>query len=221
MPMTNATMAPSVPPAHTPAPKLSVEQLKQAANLVEDPLAGVAEAFDAKVRAESQPAPVEQQTLTAKPISDLIESDAYDFSIPINASVAYNADSLKIVLKDPNYIARWCHRNEMRQTQVIGRGFRVIQKDEVANFATLEPFLDSQEHFVSMDLVAMKIRKDVYYAGLRAAMVKSLHASNAKKAAEAGAQHATTNLTGSLSAGERNYLQQHQDKPIYNPNIGV
>lgn len=213
MSMTNKNMAPPVPA--NPGTK------------EEDPLRGVAKDFHDQVAQESKAATSETefQSLTGKSVQDLTEDDAYDLRVPINAGAMYDPNSLKIVMKDSNYIARWCNRNNVRQSQLVAMGFRALKVEEVVNIDTLQMFEDGQGHFVFADLVAMKIPKQAYYAGLRQAYLRSLHATNSKKAAEAGANFATSNFNQNLGAAERNYMQQHQnnhpDKPVYNPAIGV
>lgn len=166
-----------------------------------------------------------QQLHGSKSIKDLTEEDAYNLNIGIAAAANASPDFLKVVMKDSNYIARWVNTNSIRLSQCVAKGFKFILQDEVVNLDTLEMFLDSQKHFVWADLVAVKIPKNIYYAGLRAAYLKSLHATNNKKAAEAGAAFAKQNLAGSLGGAERTYLaqqeQQGTSKPIYNPAIGV
>lgn len=169
-------------------------------------------------------AQVRAQTSGEKNISDLCEEDAYNLEIAISAKGMSSPDFLKIVLKDKNYIARWCNRNPIRMSQLVGQGFRMVKENHVANTTALDMFLDGQGNFVYADLVAMQIPKNLYYAGLRRAYLKSLHATQNKKAAEAGAAFAASRLQAELSGSERSYLAEHQEagsKPIYNPNLGV
>lgn len=157
-------------------------------------------------------------------VSDLVEDDAYNLEIALAAPQMASPDFLKVVLKDKNYIARWGNRHELRQSQLVGQGFRNVTKDEVENIEDLEMFLDSREHFVWTDLICMKVLKSVYYAGLRRAYTKSLHATNNAAAAKAGAAEAEQKLKFSLTASERSYMAQQQasgHKPVYNPTVGV
>jgi hypothetical protein len=169
-------------------------------------------------------AQVRAQTSNEKNISDLCEDDAYNLEVAISAKGMSSPDFLKIVLKDKNYIARWCNRNPIRMSQLVGQGFRMVKEDHVINVSSLDMFLDGQGNFVYADLVAMQIPKNIYYAGLRRAYLKSLHATQNKKASEVGAAFAMSNLQAGLSGSERSYLAEHQEagsKPIYNPNLGV
>jgi len=169
-------------------------------------------------------AQVRAQTSGEKNISDLCEEDAYNLEIAISAKGMSSPDFLKIVLKDKNYIARWCNRNPIRMSQLVGQGFRMVKEDHVVNTTSLDMFLDGQGNFVYADLVAMQIPNNLYYAGLRRAYLKSLHATQNKKAAEVGAAFASSRLQAELSGSERSYLAEHQEagsKPIYNPNLGV
>jgi hypothetical protein len=157
-------------------------------------------------------------------IADLTEADAYNLQVGIQAAQSYSPNFLKITMKDKNYIARWCNVNSVRQAALIGQGFKRINPDEVENLDTLEMFIDSRNHFVYSDLVAMKIPKNIYYAGIRAAYVRSLHAANNQTAAQAGAVFAANDLRSSLSGSERAYLAAHEEvanKPVYNPTVGV
>lgn len=161
---------------------------------------------------------------TSVAIADLTEDDAYNLDVSIQTVQSVSPDFLKIVLHDKNYIARWCNTNPLRQGYLIGQGFKRITPDEVANLDTLKMFLDAKGNFVYVDLIAMKIPKNIYYAGIRQAYVRSLRASSNKKAAEAGAVFAANNLRQSLSGNERAYLATHEDvanKPVYNPTVGV
>lgn len=245
MAMTSQTMTPA-----EPIIKLTTDQAKEAAarldakaktelenkalstqTEIDDILGDTKNEFEDQVQAETQAAKqlkldeVKQQAISSKSIKDLTEDDAYNLEIGIAASAAASPDFLKVVLKDKNYVARWGNRDSIRMSQLVAKGFKFITADEVENLATLEMFLDSQDHFVWADLVAMKVSKNIYYAGLRAAYVKSLHATNNKKAAEAGSAYAKSNLVGQLSGSERTYLSQQEQagaqKPIYNPTIGV
>lgn len=200
----------------------------QGKDAIEDLLADTKAEFEDQVKQEvkaSQVKAEEKINSQGTNLKDLTEDDAYDLSVDIMAPALHSPNFLKIVLKDCNYVARWGNTNSIRQGQLVAQGFKKVTKDEVANLETLEMHLDSRGHFVWADLVALKIPKDIYYAGLRRAYVKSLHATNAKKAAEAGALFAKTNLTASLSVADRNYMQQHEaqnsNKPIYNPTVGV
>jgi len=238
MAMTNSTMAPPV----NPNPRLTAEQVKDAAKVVsqaidinlltgaEDPLAETKIQFEDQVRAETIAAEKlmaqqkkEQATVSGVAIGDLVEDDAYNLEVAISAKASYSPNFLKIELKDRNYIARWCNVNPVRQASLVAQGFRAIKKEDIANLEELEMFLDAQQHFVYSDLVAMQIPKNIYYAGLRKAYLKSLHATNNKKAAEAGAHHATNQLKHELTGAERSYLASHDlsEKPVYNPNLGV
>lgn len=236
MAMTNETMAPTVAPNEIKKPILTAAQLKDAfqqmAPLVEneDALAGVKDEFEDEVHLETAKAAkvmhqqnMEQAAISGRSIADLTEDDAYNLEVGIAASAMHSANFLKVVLKDKNYIARWGNTNSIRQGQLVAQGFKYITKEDVENLAELEMHLDSMDHFCWADLVAVKIPKNIYYAGLRKAYLKSLHATNNKKAAEAGAQFAKTQLTGSLSGAERSYVATHldQNKPIYNPTLGV
>lgn len=238
MAMTNSTMAPPV----TPNPRLTAEQVKDAAKVVsqaidinllsgtEDPLAEVKTEFDDQVKAETVAAEKlmaqqqkEQARVSSVALGDLVEEDAYNLEVAINAKASYSPNFLKIELKDKNYIARWCNVHPLRQAALVAQGFRVIKEADVRNLDELDMFIDGQKHFVYADLIAMQIPKNIYYAGLRKAYLKSLHATNNKKAAEAGAQYASQQLSQSLSGSERSYMAAHDltDKPVYNPNLGV
>ncbi len=164
-----------------------------------------------------------QSSKSEKNISDLCEEDAYNLEVAISAKGMSSPDFLKIVLKDKNYIARWCNRNPVRMSQLVGQQFRMVKPEHVVNLSSLDMFLDAQGNFVYADLVAMQIPKNIYYAGLRRAYLKSLHATQNKKAAEAGAAFATSRLQGELTGAERSYMAAHDltEKPIYNPNLGV
>lgn len=243
MAMTNGNMAPAVE-KNPILDKLTPEQIKAAAAKIQgnmldknqpakneeaELLASTQAEFKDEVAAEtkavltSMEQAIHEQSLVGKSIRDLTEDDAYNFDIPIAASANYSPNFLKIELKDKNYVARWGNTNSIRQGQLIAQGFKYVDKDDVANIDTLEMHLDDRDHFIWADLIAVKIPKQIYYAGLRRAYVKSLHATNNKKAAEAGAAFAKTQHTGSLSGAERSYMAQHdaQNKPIYNPTIGV
>lgn len=239
MAMTNGTMSPPV----NPNPRLTTEQINDAAKIAakaidinllsgagDDPLAETKAQFDAEAKAEQLAAQKlmeqqnkEQAKVSSIGIADLVEDDAYNLEVAISAKASYSPNFLKIELKDRNYIARWCNVNPIRQASLVAQGFRVIKETDVANLAELEMFLDAQKHFVYSDLIAMQIPKNIYYAGLRRAYLKSLHATNNKKAAEAGAQHATNQLKHELTGAERSYLASHDltEKPVYNPNLGV
>jgi hypothetical protein len=245
MAMTSATMTPKVEPNPVLDKKLVLttaqiaEAQKQMSALApdtakgtEDPLEGVKDVFEDEVAAETEGARkllVEQQNTqqatSGKKISDLIEDDAYNLEVPIAAGRLFNPSFLKVTLKDKNYIPRWCNVNPIRMAQLVAQGFKMVKVEDVVNLNELDMFLDSQRHFVYADLVCMQIPKNIYYEGLRRAFLKSLHATNNKKAAEAGAAFAKSNLTGTLSGSERSYLAQHEaqgtTKPVYNPNIGV
>lgn len=209
----------------------AVAQAKLAAQQqtkTEDPLAGVAEEFKDEVAKENvlfEAKAEEKINSQGTNLKDLTEDAAYDLNVDIMAPALHSPNFLKIVLKDCNYVARWGNVNSIRQGQLVAQGFKKITKDDVANIETLEMHLDSRGHFVWADLIALKIPKDIYYAGLRRAYVKSLHATNAKKAAEVGAAFAKSNLTAALSVADRNYMTQHEaqnsNKPIYNPTVGV
>lgn len=206
-------------------------ELRAAAIRPEDPLAGVKDKFEDEISAEAAAivkelaAQTKAQVQTGgKAIHELVEDDAYNLDVAIAAKGMSSPDFLKVTLKDSNYIARWCNRNPIRMSQLAGQGFRFVKADEVLNLSSLEMFRDSQDNFVYADLVAMKVPKNVYYAGLRRAYLKSLHATNNKKAAEAGAAFAASRLQGELTGSERSYMAEHQEsgsKPIYNPNLGV
>ncbi len=211
MAMTNQTMAPPVAP-NTVASRSNAGK--------EDPLAGVKEEFDAQVKAESAPAP-KVENLINKPIRELTEDDAYNLEIAMSVSKNVSPYFLKVVLKDPNMTCRWGNTNAIRQGQLVAKGFKPVLKEDVANLEDLEMHLDNQDHFVWADLIAVKISKEVYYAGLRAAFVKSLHATSNKKASERGANFATKKLTSQLLPNERAYMEQHDGKPVYNPQVGV
>lgn len=238
MAMTNSTMAPAV----AANPRLTTDQINDAAKVAakaidinllagnDDPLAEVKSEFDDKVKAESMAAKKmlaqqaqEQAKVSEKGIRDLVEDDAYNLEVAISAKASYSPNFLKIELKDKNYIARWCNLNPIRQATLVAQGFRIVKETEVANLDELEMFLDSQKHFVYSDLIAMQIPKNMYYAGLRRAYLKSLHATNNKKAAEAGAQFASNQLKAELTGAQRSYLASHDltEKPVYNPNLGV
>jgi hypothetical protein len=158
---------------------------------------------------------------SGKDISELIEADAYNMAIPINAGAMYDPDLLKVVLIDKNYVARWGNRNNIRQAQLAANGFKPITLAEVDNPDTLTMFEDAQGHLVYADLVAMKCLKTWYYAGLRRAYLKSKYATNDQEAAKAGAAFAKERLMGELKGSERSYMSMHEGKPIYKPNIGV
>jgi hypothetical protein len=231
MAMTNATMAPAVDSKVL----LTKAQLDQAAALAAKAQADAEEEkalldgtktdLDAEVKAESaqlKAAFKSQEGL--KDVCDLTEADAYNLDVGIQAGAMANSDALKVRLKDPNYIARWGNRNSVRQSQLIGQGYRVISPDEVTpeTRERLEMFINGQRHFVYSDLIAMKIPKNVYYAGLRRAYLKSLHATNSRKASEAGAIYAKSDLNSSLRGSEKSYMASHEEtKPIYNPSVGV
>jgi hypothetical protein len=243
MAMTNSTMAPEVlpnPGSDAAKKVISAEAIKLAADIINKKnladkteaefLSATQEEFNDQAALDEKNAALalaQQQSAqgTVKAIKDLTESDAYNFDVAIAAVGAASPEFLMIRLKDSNYVARWCNRHSVRQAALVAKGFRPIKKDEVSNLETLEMFLDSQDNFVYSDLVAMKVLKNVYYAGLRKAYLDSLRATNNKKAAEAGAAFAKGNLTNSLSGSERSYLAQHEvqgtAKPIYNPPIGV
>lgn len=234
MTMTNQTMAPAVPANEVKKPILTAAQLKEVATqlgpLIEDPLIGVKAEFEDEIDLETKSAAKvlesqnrEQAAISGRSIASLTEDDAYNLEVGIAASAMHSANFLKVVLKDKNYIARWGNTNSIRQGQLVAQGFKYITSDDVENLDTLEMHLDAMDHFTWADLVAVKIPKNIYYAGLRKAYLKSLHATNNKKAAEAGAAFAKTNLTGTLSGAERSYVATHldQNKPIYNPPLGV
>lgn len=234
MAMTNETMAPPVLPNPVLKLNLTADQVKAAAQKAKDSeeaalLEGASTEFNDEVAAENKAAASamaqaeKEQNAVGKSIKDLTEDDAYNFEVAIAAAASYSPNFLKVALKDPNYIARWGNTNSIRQGQLVAQGFKYVTEDDVENLDTLEMHLDSRGHFVWADLIAVKIPKNIYYAGLRRAYVKSLHATNNKKAAEAGAAFARTQHTGSLSGTERSYMASHDlnNKPIYNPTIGV
>ena len=248
MAMTNETINPAPKATLSPAASdvlKAADKLKAEAKATEDRLRAEAAAkqpvdetellssaqteFQDQIKHEEQiTAQLADKTKEAvsdgKSIADLCEDDAYNLEVAISAKSMYSPTALKIVMKDPNYIARWANVNPIRITQLIGQGFRYLKPEMVANLSSLEMFQDSQGNFMWADLTAMYVRKDIYYAGLRRSYIKSLHATNSKKAGEIGATFAKSNLQSGLSAQERNYMAEHEaagSKPIYNPNIGV
>jgi hypothetical protein len=232
MAMTNLNMAPEVSP-NPVAPKLTSIQVIAAATKARDEeaamLAGTGKDFQDEIEQEELTAKrmlatqKAEQAASSVAIHDLTEDDAYNLDIAINAKGMVSPSFLKVELLDKNYIARWCNRNSVRQAQLVAQGFRMVRANEVANLESLDMFLDSQDNFVYSDLVAMKMLKNVYYAGIRKAYLKSLHATNNRKAAQAGAAFASSQMKSALSGSERSYMATHDltDKPIYDPNIGV
>ena len=195
-----------------------------------DPYGATAREFQDEIEAEeAQAAQVLSQAnktqlqSSGKAIRELIEDDAYDLEIPLYAGVAFNPNLLKVDLIDPNYVARWGNTNNIRQTMLVSQGFSFCSEKDIKNLEQLSMFKDSIGHFVWADLVAMRIRKDIYYAGLRRAYLKSLHATNKSKAAKAGAAFAKGDLNRALTGPERSYMvnQAKQDKEIYSPVVGV
>lgn len=244
MAMTNDNQAPKVAAnpvvkPHDAIRNLTPEQLKAAASAAaaikaqgqdqDEALIGVSEETKQQLKdeafAEKTGAAKPKKPLNTVSVADLCEDDAYNLSVYIAAKASYSADFLKVVLKDRNYIARWCNLNHIRQSMLIAQGFRHVSADEVDNMEGLKMFLDVTGRFVYSDLVLMKMRKDEYYGAIRNNYVKSLYATDNRKAMKRGAAWATENLGHSLSAPERTYMEQHQeqhaDKPVYNPSVGV
>jgi hypothetical protein len=230
MAMTTGTMTPI--DSEKLKANLTAAQVKLAASQVEDPLAGVKEDLEDQIVAEEKAAAQvlqDQQSAQEKAsgikMSDLVEDDAYNLEIAIVAAKSYSPNFLRIDMKDKNYVARWGNTNSIRQGQLVAQGFKYLQPEDVENLNELEMHIDSQGRFVWADLIAVKTTKASYYSGLRRAYMKSLHATNDKKAREVGSQFAKTNLTSNLTGPERGYLSQQEQagtsKPIYNPNIGV
>lgn len=223
MAMTGASMNPVEPN------KVSNVAKVMATTPVNDPLAGLADAFEADVKEEVVAAATTYKAAKAQGelgtnLSDLCEDDAYNLEVAIAASAMSSPDFLKLNLKDPNYVPRWGNTNVMRQGQLRAKGFSYVSREDLKNSEDYESQVDASGHIVWNDLVALKINKGIYFSGLRRAYVKSLHATNNKKAAEAGAAHAKANLVGALKGGERAYLENQVEqtgKEIYNPNVGV
>lgn len=196
-----------------------------------DPYLEAKAAFDDEVAAEEaqteqilSDAEKRQLQMSGKAVGDLVEDDAYDLNVPLYAGARYNPNMLKVELKDPNMIARWGNTNSMRQSMLAAQGFTFVHPKDVKNPDTLEMFGDSLGHFVFADLVAMKIPKNIYYAGLRRAYLKSLHATNDKKARQGGAAFAQQALQNSLTGSERSYMAVHKEqthKDVYTPVVGV
>jgi hypothetical protein len=165
-----------------------------------------------------------QIKVSGKTIRDLIEDDAYNLEVPLYAGVAFNPNLLRVEMRDPSYVARWGNTNNIRQTMLVSQGFTFCSEKDVLNFEQLHMFVDSLGHFVWADLVAMKIPKNIYYAGLRRSYLKSLHATNKTKAAQAGAAFAKSDLGRTLTGAEKTYLANQTaklDKEIYTPVVGV
>lgn len=155
-----------------------------------------------------------------KDFSKLTMEDVYNLEVPIEAKEFFNADSLKITLKDSNYEARWVNKNSQNLGNKIAKGFTYITKEDLLTEDSIQAAKDSQGHYVFDDVVAMKIDKATYFAALRYAHLRAIaatdQAQSRRKAANLANSYMTKNVgTDFANASSRGKMQ------FYDPDVRI
>jgi len=144
--------------------------------------------------------PVKKDTRTID-WSKLDESAIYNDSIPIEAKPFAADDSLRIVLKDQNYVARWVNKNHILLGKARGAGFTYITTSDLAEPLQLSIVEDASGQLSYIDVVAMKIPKSIYYAALKAAHQRAVNTVNNLASQKAARKQAMDLLVKQAGSG--------------------
>jgi hypothetical protein len=101
--------------------------------------------------------------------SKLTEESAYDYNIPIEA-ISFDLPSymdFNHLLKDQNFIGRWINANPARLGPMKAAGFIPVTKDDLVDELPLAITLDMNGYYKFIDVIAMRIHKEKYFAALR------------------------------------------------------
>lgn len=152
--------------------------------------------------------------------SSMTEDDVYNLDIPMNARPFSSEDSLKVSLKDTNYVARWVNKDNRRLGTMLGRGFSYVVKEDLSSDLELEVYQDASGHYVLGDVICMKIQKEKYYQALRAAHLRAMNAINPKGAHKAAIQNATQFLDKETGG---QYTAEHEARKVdvYAPDFRI
>jgi len=152
--------------------------------------------------------------------SKMTEDDVYNLDVPIEARPFATEDSLKVTLKDSNYIARWVNKNPIRLGGMIAKGFTYVTSADLAQKLEVEVSSDAADHYIINDVVLMMIPKDRYYSALRAAHLRAVASVGAKGAHRAALTQATEYLNKETGGA---YTEEAEAKKIefYTPGVTI
>jgi hypothetical protein len=152
--------------------------------------------------------------------SHVTEDDVYNLDIPMEARPFSSEDSLKVVLVDSGYVARWVNKDPRRLGAMIARGFTYVTAKDLAERLEVEVSADAEGHFCLGDVILMKVSKSYYYPAMRAAHLRSIISIGAKgahKAALANVNNYMTKETG----GAYNEEAEAGKIAFYSPNLSI
>lgn len=156
----------------------------------------------------------------ARDFSTMSEEDVYNLDIPMSARPFSSEDSLKVNLKDTNYIARWVNKDARRLGTMIGRGFSYVTKEDLVSDLELEVHIDAVGHYVLGDVICMKVQKERYFAALRAAHLRAINAVDPKGAHKAAIAQAAQFIDKETAGGYSAESVGNKMK-IYSPDFQI
>lgn len=152
--------------------------------------------------------------------ANIKEDDIYDTNIPIQARPFDTEDSLKVVLKDATYIARWVNKNPMRLGTMIARGFQYVESKDLAERLQVEVSADAEDHYIINDVVLMKISKERYFSALKAAQLRAQAAVDPRGAHKAALNQASEFLNKETGGQYANEAKLNKVK-FYSPEVEI